>query len=202
MPVASIRQSAGRITRDSGGRSFCSRCLHLYRAAPHWIRSNSIPPLLLRRALLPINSYARIIKNLRSSFASAFGGGKISLSLAMLPALLLSQAQKTPAGKSPRASFGSYAIGEKGDVLARRMRRDGAKSYNAGIFFPLNEQAPKSRSTFNPSPGKRDVYTRVLTLFMPGNGYAAAQFWQTTHGKVLFAGEHLAGLAGLHEERW
>lgn len=93
----------------------------------------------------------------------------------------------------------SYAIGEKADVLAaqsdeRRMRiitRD---------LTDFDEAAPNLAKGISSYAWQRDRYTDgAYALYRPGQWFGIRPILQRPHGKVLFAGEHLADWQGFME---
>ena len=93
----------------------------------------------------------------------------------------------------------SYAIGEKADVLAsqsdeRRMRiitRD---------LVDFDEDAPKLAKAIASYAWQRDKFTDgAYALYRPGQWFGIRPILQRPHGKVLFAGEHLADWQGFME---
>lgn len=93
----------------------------------------------------------------------------------------------------------SYAIGEKADVLAsqsdeRRMRiitRD---------LVDFETDAPKLAKGIASYAWQRDKYTDgAYALYRPGQWFGIRPILQRPHGKILFAGEHLADWQGFME---
>lgn len=93
----------------------------------------------------------------------------------------------------------AYAIGEKADVLAsqsdaRRMR------IVAGDLRDVDERAPKLARRIVSYAWQRDPYTDgAYALYKPGQWFGIRPILQRPHGKVLFAGEHLADWQGFME---
>ncbi len=93
----------------------------------------------------------------------------------------------------------SYAIGEKADVLAsqsddRRMR------IISNDLVDLNENAPKLAKGIISYAWQRDKFTDgAYALYRPGQWFGIRPILQKPHGKVLFAGEHLADWQGFME---
>ena len=93
----------------------------------------------------------------------------------------------------------SYAIGEKADVLAsqsdeRRMQKIAAD------LTDFNENAPKLAMGITSYAWQRDKFTRgAYALYRPGQWFGIRPVLQRPHGKVLFAGEHLADWQGFME---
>ncbi len=93
----------------------------------------------------------------------------------------------------------AYAIGEKADVLAsqseeRRMRvitRD---------LIDFDDSAPRLAKGIASYSWQRDKYTDgAYALYRPGQWFGIRPILQRPHGKVLFAGEHLADWQGFME---
>ena len=93
----------------------------------------------------------------------------------------------------------AYAVGEKADVLAsqsdeRRMRiitRD---------LVDFDKDAPKLARGIASYAWQRDKYTDgAYALYRPGQWFGIRPILQKPHGKVLFAGEHLADWQGFME---
>lgn len=93
----------------------------------------------------------------------------------------------------------AYAIGEKADVLAsqsdeRRMR------IVAGDLTDLDPQAPNLARGIISYAWQRDKYTDgAYALYRPGQWFGVRPVLRRPHGKVLFAGEHLADWQGFME---
>lgn len=93
----------------------------------------------------------------------------------------------------------SYAIGEKADVLAsqsdgRRMRKI------ANDLIDFNPDAPRLAKGIASYAWQRDKYTDgAYALYRPGQWFGVRPILQRPHGKVLFAGEHLADWQGFME---
>lgn len=93
----------------------------------------------------------------------------------------------------------SYAIGEKADVLAsqsdpRRMR------IITSDLVDLDKNAPALARGIASFAWQRDPYTDgAYALYKPGQWFGIRPILQRPHGKVLFAGEHLADWQGFME---
>ena len=93
----------------------------------------------------------------------------------------------------------SYAIGEKADILAsqsdeRRMR------IITNDLKDFDEDAPKLAKGIASYAWQRDKYTDgAYALYRPGQWFGIRPILQHPHGKVLFAGEHLADWQGFME---
>lgn len=95
--------------------------------------------------------------------------------------------------------FTSYAIGDKADVLAaqslsRRME------IIARDLMPVDERAPGLARGIASYPWQRDDYTGgAYAIYRPGQWFGIRPILAKPHGKVLFAGEHLADWQGFME---
>ena len=93
----------------------------------------------------------------------------------------------------------AYAIGEKADVLSsqsdqRRMR------IIANDLTDLDPKAPALARGIASYAWQRDAYTDgAYALYRPGQWFGIRPILQRPHGKVLFAGEHLADWQGFME---
>jgi monoamine oxidase len=93
----------------------------------------------------------------------------------------------------------SYAIGEKADVLAsqsetRRMR------IITNDLTDFDKDAPKLARSIASYAWQRDEYTDgAYALYKPGQWFGIRPILARPHGKVLFAGEHLADWQGFME---
>jgi monoamine oxidase len=93
----------------------------------------------------------------------------------------------------------SYAVGEKADVLAsqsdeRRMR------IITGDLIDFDPRAPELAKGIASYAWQRDPFTDgAYALYKPGQWFGIRPILQRPHGKVLFAGEHLADWQGFME---
>ena len=93
----------------------------------------------------------------------------------------------------------AYAVGEKADVLSsqsdeRRMR------IVANDISALDGDAPKKARRIISYAWQRDPFTDgAYALYKPGQWFGIRPILQRPHGKVLFAGEHLADWQGFME---
>lgn len=93
----------------------------------------------------------------------------------------------------------AYAIGEKADVLAsqsdaRRMR------IVASDLIDLNPNTPRLARNIVSYAWQRDKFTDgAYALYRPGQWFGIRPILQRPHGKVLFAGEHIADWQGFME---
>ncbi|HEY0385957.1 MAG TPA: NAD(P)/FAD-dependent oxidoreductase, partial [Pyrinomonadaceae bacterium] len=93
----------------------------------------------------------------------------------------------------------SYAVGEKADVLASQ---DDARRSEIVVrdLIPFSADAPQLARAIQSYAWQRDIYTGgAYALYRPGQWYTIRPVLQRPHGKVLFAGEHLADWQGFME---
>lgn len=93
----------------------------------------------------------------------------------------------------------AYAVGEKADVLSsqsdeRRMR------VIANDISALDDDAPKKARRIISYAWQRDPFTDgAYALYKPGQWFGIRPILRRPHGKVLFAGEHIADWQGFME---
>ena len=93
----------------------------------------------------------------------------------------------------------AYAVGEKADVLSsqsdeRRMR------VVANDIVALDDDAPKKARRIISYAWQRDPFTDgAYALYRPGQWFGIRPVLARPHGKVLFAGEHIADWQGFME---
>ena len=93
----------------------------------------------------------------------------------------------------------SYAIGEKADLLASQDDQRRMKIV-AGDLTDFNEDAPKLACGIASYAWQRDEFTHgAYALYRPGQWFGIRPTLARPHGKVLFAGEHIADWQGFME---
>jgi monoamine oxidase len=93
----------------------------------------------------------------------------------------------------------SYAIGEKADVLASQSDVRRMKIITEDIA-DFDADAPKLARGIASYAWQRDPFTDgAYALYRPGQWFGIRPLLQRPHGKVLFAGEHLADWQGFME---
>ena len=69
-----------------------------------------------------------------------------------------------------------------------------------GDLQPLNKRAPELAADIHSYAWQRDVYTQgAYAVYRPGQWFTLRPILQQPHGKVFFAGEHLADWQGFME---
>jgi len=93
----------------------------------------------------------------------------------------------------------SYAIGEKADVLASQSDARRMKIITDDLI-DFDPNAPKLAKGIASYAWQRDKFTDgAYALYKPGQWFGIRPILQHPHGKVLFAGEHLADWQGFME---
>lgn len=93
----------------------------------------------------------------------------------------------------------SYAVGEKADVLASQSDERRMKIITRDLI-DFDESAPKLAKAIASYAWQRDKYTDgAYALYRPGQWFGVRPILKRPHGKVLFAGEHLADWQGFME---
>jgi len=93
----------------------------------------------------------------------------------------------------------SYAIGEKADVLAAQSDARRLDLITRDLV-PLDRRAPELARGIATYAWQRDPFTEgAYALYRPGQWFGVRPILQRPHGKVLFAGEHLADWQGFME---
>ena len=196
-PVAEVRERAGRVTVRAKGETFqadaciCtvpSRVLEEIRFDP--------PLPSIQRAAAEELQYARIIKN-SVLFSERFWGAEdFSLVSDVTSHYYFHSTQRQP---GTEGILCSYAIGEKADVLASQDDRRRTDIITRDIV-PISERAPQLARAITSYAWQRDRYTQgAYALYRPGQWFTTRTILQRPHGKVLFAGEHLADWQGFME---
>ncbi|MCY7345308.1 MAG: FAD-dependent oxidoreductase [Pyrinomonadaceae bacterium] len=93
----------------------------------------------------------------------------------------------------------SYAVGEKADVLASQSDERRLKIITRDLV-DFNEDSPKLAKAISSYAWQRDKFTDgAYALYRPGQWFGIRPILQRPHGKILFAGEHLADWQGFME---
>ena len=93
----------------------------------------------------------------------------------------------------------AYAIGEKADVLASQSDARKMRIITSDLT-DFNAQAPRLAKGIASYAWQRDPLTQgAYALYRPGQWFGIRPVLQRPHGKILFAGEHLADWQGFME---
>ena len=106
-------------------------------------------------------------------------------------------ATKNQAGR--QGVLTSYVVGDKADVLAAQNHR-ARRQMIAEDLRAVDERAPELMRGELTYAWHRDTWTRgAYALYRPGQWFGLRPILGRPHGKVLFAGEHLADWQGFME---
>ena len=197
MTVQRIVQRGGKVTVTAGGRDFTAdACICTVPARV--LEKIAFDPPLPRSQSEAANKlqYARIIKN-QVLFNERFWGPEDFSLVSDVTSHFYFHSTKDQPGK--QGILCSYAIGEKADVLAAqnsRKRRD----IITNDLLPLNSRAPELAANIQSMAWQRDIHTLgAYAFYRPGQWFTLRPLLKQPHGKVLFAGEHLADWQGFME---
>jgi monoamine oxidase len=197
-PVAEIRERSGRVTvRTASG------VLHVADACICTVPARTLdrikfdPPLPAAQADAAERlQYSRIVKN-QVLFDERFWGAEdFSLVSDVTSHYYFHSTRDQPGA---RGILCSYAIGEKADVLAAQSDARRMEIITRDLL-PLDARAPRLARAIQSMPWQRDRYTGgAYAVYRPGQWFTVRTALQRPHGKVLFAGEHLADWQGFME---
>ncbi|HZH91296.1 MAG TPA: FAD-dependent oxidoreductase [Pyrinomonadaceae bacterium] len=200
-PVAEIRQQhggGGRVTvRTAAGTLYHGDACICTVPARTLDRIKFDPPLpAAQRDAADRLQYSRIVKN-QILFDERFWGAEdFSLVSDVTSHYYFHSTRDQP---SARGILCSYAIGEKADVLAAQSDARRMEIITRDIM-PLDARAPSLARAIQSMPWQRDRYTQgAYAVYRPGQWFTVRPTLQRPHGKVLFAGEHLADWQGFME---
>lgn len=198
MPVEEIRQRGGRVSVKAAGNTHYSAdacvCTVPARALDRIKFDPPLPPA--QRDAAERLQYARIVKN-QVLFRERFWGAEDF----SLVSDVTSHYYFHPTKDQPGAEgiLCSYAVGEKADVLAAQSSQRRLDIITRDLV-PFNERAPQLARAIQSQAWQRDLYTQgAYALYRPGQWFTVRPVLQQPHGKVLFAGEHLADWQGFME---
>ncbi|MEK6279064.1 MAG: NAD(P)/FAD-dependent oxidoreductase [Acidobacteriota bacterium] len=197
MAVERIAQRAGRVTVTAGGRNFSADACICTVPARVLDKITFDPPLPRAQSEAADKlQYARIIKN-SVLFRERFWGPEDFSLVSDVTSHYYFHSTKDQPGK--RGILCSYAIGEKADVLAAQNTQRRTDIITRDLL-PLNKRAPELAVNIESYAWQRDRYTQgAYAFFRPGQWFTLRPILQRPHGKVLFAGEHLADWQGFME---
>lgn len=197
MPVDEIRQRAGRVRVTAKGERFEADACICTVPARVLTRIRFDPPLpSAQRAAAERLQYSRIIKSSVLYDERFWGADDASLVSDVTSHFYFHSTQRQP-GK--QGVFTSYAIGEKADVLAAQ---DDARRMEiiSRELAPFSRRAVETQRAIASYAWQRDPHTRgAYALYRPGQWFTVRPLLQQPHGKVLFAGEHIADWQGFME---
>lgn len=195
--VTEIEQRAGTVTVTAGSEKFTAEACICTAPVASLRKIKFTPPLpSVQAAAAEKLSYARIIKNSVVYDERFWKDDDFSLVSDTTSHYYFHSTQNQP---GRQGILTSYAIGDKADVLAsqsdaRRME------IVARDLVDLDPKAPSLARRIASYAWQRDEYTEgAYALYRPGQWFGIRPILARPHGKVLFAGEHLADWQGFME---
>jgi monoamine oxidase len=195
--VEEIRQRGGRVTVRAGNRTFVADACVCTVPSRVLDRIRFDPPLpAVQRDAAEKLQYARIVKN-QVLFGERFWGAEnFSLVSDVTSHYYFHGTQNQPGREGILCS---YAVGEKADVLASQADARRMEIITRDLL-PFDERAPRLARSIRSYPWQRDRHTGgAYALYRPGQWFTLRPLLSQPHGKVLFAGEHLADWQGFME---
>ncbi|MDX6271295.1 MAG: hypothetical protein QOD28_2518, partial [Acidobacteriota bacterium] len=197
-PVTEIRQRGGRVmVRTAGGALHHADACICTVPARTLDRIRFDPPLpAAQRDAAERLQYSRIVKN-QILFDERFWGAEdFSLVSDVTSHYYFHSTRDQPGAQGILCS---YAIGEKADVLAAQSNARRMEIITRDLL-PLDARAPQLARAIESLPWQRDRYTQgAYAVYRPGQWFTVRPALQQPHGKVLFAGEHVADWQGFME---
>jgi monoamine oxidase len=197
MPVQAITQRAGKVWVKSGERRWSADACICTVPTRSLRKIEFDPPLPAAQARAADElQYARIVKTSVLYAERFWKTDDFSLVSDVTSHYYFHSTQRQP---GPEGILTSYSIGDKADVLAaqdeqRRMR------IVAQDITPVSDRAPELARDVRSYAWQRDRYTQgSYAIYRPGQWFTLRPILQRPHGKVLFAGEHLADWQGFME---
>jgi monoamine oxidase len=197
MPVEKITQSAGRVIVRAGNRDFMADACICTVPARTLDKITFVPPLpVAQREAADKLQYARIIKN-SVLFRERFWQAENFSLVSDVTSHYYFHSTKDQPGQ--QGILCSYAIGEKADVLASQSSGRCTDIITRDLV-PFNQRAPELALNIKSYAWQRDSYTQgAYAFYRPGQWFTLRPILAQPHGKVLFAGEHLADWQGFME---
>ncbi|HEX8748026.1 MAG TPA: NAD(P)/FAD-dependent oxidoreductase [Pyrinomonadaceae bacterium] len=195
--VLEVRERAGVVTVRTKNESYRADACICTVPARVLTEIKFDPPLpAAQRDAAEQLQYARIIKN-SLLFRERFWGAEDFSLVSDVTSHYYFHSTKNQPGQE--GILCSYAIGEKADVLASQddARRTGIVTRD---LAPFNARATELSRAITSYAWQRDPFTRgAYAVYRPGQWFGIRPVLQRPHGKVLFAGEHLADWQGFME---
>jgi monoamine oxidase len=195
--VQKITQRAGRVTVDTGDQKFAADACICTVPTRTLDRIVFDPPMPSAQRIAATKlQYARIIKN-SVLFEERFWRAEDFSLVSDVTSHYYFHSTKDQPGK--QGILCSYAIGEKADVLAAQNNRRRMEIISRDLE-PFEDRATRLAKDIQSYAWQRDKYTEgAYALYRPGQWFTIKPMLARPHGKVLFAGEHLADWQGFME---
>ena len=195
--VTDIVQRGGFVTIKAGTESFRADACICTAPVASLRKIKFDPPLPAAQAAAAEKLiYARIIKNSVLYDQRFWTDEKFSLVSDTTSHYYFHSTHNQP-GK--QGILTAYAVGEKADVLASHDDRRRMNIITRDLV-DLEPEAPSLARGIASYAWQRDEYTEgAYALYRPGQWFGIRPILARPHGKVLFAGEHLADWQGFME---
>ena len=195
--VTEINQYKGTVTVKTENEIFKADAVICTAPTNSLLKIKFNPPLLsVHREAAEELIYARICKN-SVLFENRFWKDENFSMVSDVTSHYYFHSTQNQPGKE--GILTSYAIGEKADVLASQSDERRMKIITRDLI-DFDEDAPKLAKGIASYAWQRDKYTDgAYALYRPGQWFGIRPILQRPHGKVLFAGEHLADWQGFME---
>ncbi|HEY0098076.1 MAG TPA: FAD-dependent oxidoreductase [Pyrinomonadaceae bacterium] len=195
--VEEIRQRAGRVTVKAGGVLYQADACICTVPARVLDQIKFDPPLpAAQSAAAEQLQYSRIVKN-QILFDERFWGAEDFSLVSDVTSHYYFHSTRDQRGT--QGILCSYAVGEKADVLAAQSDQRRMEIITRDLL-PFNERATQLARSIQSMPWQRDRYTQgAYAVYRPGQWFTVRPTLQKPHGKVIFAGEHLADWQGFME---
>jgi monoamine oxidase len=196
-PVSAVLQRGGRVeVKTAQGSYMADACICTVPAtALNRIQFDPPLPLAQSRAAEALQ-YSRIVKNSILFSDRFWKSDDFSLVSDATSHYYFHSTQSQP------GDYGilcSYAVGDKADVLASRQDPHRLETITRDLS-PFSDRAQELARKIASYAWQRDPYTQgAYALYRPGQWFSVRPLLQRPHGKVLFAGEHLAEWQGFME---
>ena len=195
--VEEIRQRGGRVAVRTRERTYSADACVCTAPARVLDRIRFDPPLPAAQAAAAERlQYARIVKN-QVLFAERFWGAENFSLVSDVTSHYYFHSTNGQPGRE--GILCSYAVGEKADVLAAQSAARRQEIITRDLV-PFNERAPRLARAINSYAWQRDPFTGgAYAVYRPGQWFTVRPALARPHGKVLFAGEHVADWQGFME---
>ncbi len=195
--VTEIKQRAGTVTVKAGDQSFRADACICTAPVASLRKIKFDPPLpAVQAAAAEKLIYARIIKNSVLYDRRFWKDENFSLVSDTTSHYYFHSTQNQP---GPQGILTAYAVGEKADVLASHDDRRRMNIITRDLV-DLDPAAPNLARGITSYAWQRDEYTEgAYALYRPGQWFGIRPILARPHGKILFAGEHLADWQGFME---
>jgi monoamine oxidase len=195
--VTSVLQRAGQVQVSAGDKQFSADACICTVPARVLNDIQFSPPLpSAHSGAADQLQYARIIKN-SVLFNERFWGAEDFSLVSDVTSHYYFHSTKDQ--KDHGGILCSYAIGEKADVLASQDDRRRMEIVTRDLM-PLDRRAPELSLSIRSYAWQRDPLVQgAYAVYRPGQWFTTRPILQRPHGKVLFAGEHLADWQGFME---